>query len=66
MRSALERFEVAGIPTTIPFHRQVLMHDDFAAGRVTTRWVEDKLLPSLTGGATPVQSTIKNLAGAGP
>jgi acetyl-CoA carboxylase biotin carboxylase subunit len=66
MRSALERFEVAGVPTTIPFHRQVLMHDDFAAGRVTTRWVEDKFLPSLTGGATPVQPTIKSLSGAGP
>jgi acetyl-CoA carboxylase biotin carboxylase subunit len=44
MRSALEQFEVAGVPTTIPFHRQVLMHEDFRSGRVTTRWVEEKFL----------------------
>jgi acetyl-CoA carboxylase, biotin carboxylase subunit len=44
MSAALERFEVTGVPTTIPFHRQVLQHDDFRNGRVTTRWVEEKFL----------------------
>jgi acetyl-CoA carboxylase biotin carboxylase subunit len=40
MRAALDGFEVAGVPTTIPFHRQVLTHEDFRSARVTTRWVE--------------------------
>jgi acetyl-CoA carboxylase biotin carboxylase subunit len=47
MSAALERFAVAGVPTTIPFHRQVLAHEDFKAGQVTTRWVEDKFLPGI-------------------
>mgnify|MGYP000046777677 FL=1 len=45
MREALGRFVVEGIPTTAPFHTRVLAHDDFAAGQVTTRWVEDVFLP---------------------
>ena len=45
MRAALDGFEVAGVPTTIPFHRQVLTHEDFRSARVTTRWVEEKFLP---------------------
>ena len=44
MIGALSRFEVQGIPTTIPFHLGVLDHEDFRAARVTTRWVEEKLL----------------------
>ena len=51
MRSVLEGFEISGVPTTIPFHRQVLVHEDFVSGRVTTRWVEEKFLPSLAGTA---------------
>ena len=44
MREALGRFAVDGIHTTIAFHRRVLEHDDFRAGRVTTRWVEEEFL----------------------
>jgi acetyl-CoA carboxylase, biotin carboxylase subunit len=44
MRSALDGFAIAGVPTTIPFHREVLMHEDFRSGLVTTRWVEETLL----------------------
>ncbi len=44
MREALGRFVVDGVPTTIPFHRRVLDHDDFRAARVTTRWVEESFL----------------------
>jgi acetyl-CoA carboxylase, biotin carboxylase subunit len=66
MRSALEQFEVVGVPTTIPFHRQVLMHDDFLCGRVTTRWVEEKFLTSLAGTGTPMQPFGKSLTGVGP
>jgi acetyl-CoA carboxylase biotin carboxylase subunit len=44
MCTALDDFVVDGVPTTIPFHRQVLRHEDFRAGRVTTRWVEETFL----------------------
>jgi acetyl-CoA carboxylase biotin carboxylase subunit len=44
MQEALDRFVVAGIRTTIPFHRRVLAHADFHGGRVTTRWVEEQFL----------------------
>jgi len=44
MRGALARFVVDGVRTTIPFHQRVLAHDDFHAGRVTTRWVEEQFL----------------------
>lgn len=40
MRDALERFEVAGVETTIPFLRALLARPEFAAGEVDTRWVE--------------------------
>jgi acetyl-CoA carboxylase biotin carboxylase subunit len=46
MRDALARLEVDGPPTTAPFHHDLLAHEDFAAGRVTTRWVEDVFLPA--------------------
>jgi acetyl-CoA carboxylase, biotin carboxylase subunit len=46
MGAALARLEVTGVPTTAPFHRQVLAHDDFKSARVTTRWVEETFLPS--------------------
>jgi acetyl-CoA/propionyl-CoA carboxylase biotin carboxyl carrier protein len=37
---ACEEFEVAGIPTTLPFHRMALEHPDFVAGAVSTVSVE--------------------------
>ncbi|MEK9754599.1 MAG: acetyl-CoA carboxylase biotin carboxylase subunit [Rhodospirillaceae bacterium] len=40
-RDALDRFEVNGIATTIGFHRRLIDHPDFLAGRVHTRWVDD-------------------------
>jgi acetyl-CoA carboxylase, biotin carboxylase subunit len=46
MQSALQRLEVSGLPTTAPFHKQVIAHEDFKAGKVTTRWVEEQFLPS--------------------
>ena len=47
MQRALDSFVVEGVSTTIPFHKMVLVHDDFRAGRVSTRWVEEAFLPSL-------------------
>ncbi len=44
MQEALGRFVARGVRTTIAFHQRVLAHEDFRAGRVTTRWVEEKFL----------------------
>jgi acetyl-CoA carboxylase biotin carboxylase subunit len=44
MLESLRGFEVKGVPTTIAFHHDVLSQGDFAAGRVNTRWVEEKFL----------------------
>jgi biotin carboxylase len=38
------------VPTTAPFHRQVIAHEDFKAAKVTTRWVEEQFLPSTASG----------------
>lgn len=42
--SALARFRVEGIETTIPFHRELLQHSDFVEGSAHTRWVEQEML----------------------
>ena len=39
MASALAEFGVAGVRTTIPFHRAVMRHPDFVAGRLSTAFV---------------------------
>ncbi len=43
MRRALKEFIIEGIQTTIPFHRRVLMSEEFLRGEYTTRFVEDLL-----------------------
>jgi acetyl-CoA/propionyl-CoA carboxylase biotin carboxyl carrier protein len=56
MLRALDEFEVEGIPTTIPFHRWLLETEDFKAGRIHTKLVEERLAegafvaPELTSG----------------
>jgi acetyl-CoA carboxylase biotin carboxylase subunit len=40
LADALERFEVGGIATNIPYLRALVRHADFAADRVHTRWLE--------------------------
>ena len=50
MLGSLKQFVVRGVPTTIGFHHEVLSHDDFRAGRVNTRWVEEKFFPSRATG----------------
>jgi acetyl-CoA carboxylase biotin carboxylase subunit len=44
MQSALERFLVSGLETTIPFYRSLMRNRDFQEGRVHTRWVEETFL----------------------
>ncbi len=40
---ALDEFIVEGVKTTIPFHRRVLAHPLYVAGRVNTHFIEDHL-----------------------
>ena len=42
-RRALDEFIVEGVKTTIPFHRRVLEHPLYVAGRVNTHFIEDHL-----------------------
>jgi acetyl-CoA carboxylase biotin carboxylase subunit len=41
MTRALAEFGVAGVRTTIPFHRRVMGHPDFVAGRLSTAFVAE-------------------------
>ncbi|MGH2740401.1 MAG: acetyl/propionyl/methylcrotonyl-CoA carboxylase subunit alpha [Actinomycetota bacterium] len=54
---ALDEFEIAGVPTTIPFHRWVLETPEFREARHTTRWVEEALAEDRfeSNGPTPAE-----------
>ena len=41
---ALSEFRLEGVPVNTQFLRNVLQHEDFAAGRVHTRWVDERLV----------------------
>jgi acetyl-CoA carboxylase, biotin carboxylase subunit len=43
MSRALTEFTVAGVKTTIPFHRAVMSHPEFRAGRLSTAFVDRAL-----------------------
>jgi len=64
MQAALKEYVVHGVTTNIDFMQSVLAHEDFATGKVTTRWVEKtlesgSLLPLTIGQqAVRVQSLI--------
>jgi acetyl-CoA carboxylase biotin carboxylase subunit len=40
MLRALEEFQIGGIATTIPFHREILQHSAFVEGKIDTSFVE--------------------------
>jgi len=42
LRRALDDTEIAGLQTTLPFHRFVVRDADFLAGSVSTDWVADR------------------------
>ncbi|MFV0237227.1 MAG: acetyl-CoA carboxylase biotin carboxylase subunit, partial [Flavobacteriales bacterium] len=44
MKRALEEFVIEGIETTIPFHLQLMDHEDFVNGHYTTKFMEDFIL----------------------
>jgi acetyl/propionyl-CoA carboxylase alpha subunit len=45
LRRAVAEFEVAGLQTTLPFHRWISTDPEFAAGRVWTGFVEERWRP---------------------
>jgi acetyl/propionyl-CoA carboxylase alpha subunit len=65
MRRALEEMRVAGIPTSLPFHRFALLDRDFNAGRYgttfITRW-DERGMPELTPGTTSAAALAAVLA----
>jgi acetyl-CoA/propionyl-CoA carboxylase, biotin carboxylase, biotin carboxyl carrier protein len=51
-RLALSELRIEGLPTVVPFHRQVVEHPDFTGNGTTfsvhTRWIDEEFLPSAT------------------
>ncbi|HYH50497.1 MAG TPA: biotin carboxylase N-terminal domain-containing protein [Acidimicrobiia bacterium] len=49
-RRALAELRIDGVPTVVPFHRQVVEHPDFVGDGKTfavhTRWIDDEFLPA--------------------
>ena len=42
MKHSLDQFVVQGVPTTIPFHREIFEHPDFLAGNYDTSFLETR------------------------
>ena len=42
---ALETFEIDGVTTNLPLLRQIVDHPDFKANKISTRWLEQQVLP---------------------
>jgi len=40
---AIDETVIEGVKTTLPLHKRIIEHDDFASGDYTIRWLEDKL-----------------------
>ncbi len=49
MRAALEGIKVEGVKTNIPFLQRIFATDDFAAGRIHTRYVDERLNEIMAG-----------------
>jgi acetyl-CoA carboxylase biotin carboxylase subunit len=49
MRAALEGIIVEGVKTNIPFLQRIFVSDDFAAGRIHTRYVDERLNEIMAG-----------------
>ena len=64
-RRALSEFRIEGVGTNIPFLNNVLQHEDFLAGEVTTRWVDENL-HHLAIPAAETKQRFVTKAGAGP
>lgn len=40
MKRALDEFVIEGVKTTIPFHRELMDHEDYVSGNYTTKFME--------------------------
>jgi len=49
MQTALSRFLIAGVETTIPLHRRILTDEDYRAGKINTCWLEKMFLGNEEG-----------------
>ena len=59
MARALDEFVIEGVKTTIPFHRMIMEHPRFAAGEISTSFVENELdLSGLTQVASAGSATL--------
>ncbi|MBI1843903.1 MAG: biotin/lipoyl-binding protein, partial [Actinobacteria bacterium] len=56
MLRALDELQIEGVATTIPAHRLILSHPDFASAIHSTKWIEDTL--DLSGVDSPVTTTV--------
>lgn len=45
MLRAIGDFRIDGITTTLPLAARIVSHSDFRSNDITTRWLEDRLLP---------------------
>ncbi|MCK0132425.1 acetyl-CoA carboxylase biotin carboxylase subunit [Flavobacteriaceae bacterium F08102] len=45
MKRALDEFVIEGVKTTIPFHRALMEHPEYLAGKYTTKFMEDFKMP---------------------
>ena len=56
MRRALDEFILAGVPTSIPFHRRLLADPAFQRGEIDTQFLERR--PDLAAGTPDVDSLV--------
>ena len=63
MRAALKEFVIHGVVTNIDFLQTVIAHPDFAAGKVTTRWVEENLESLMESGSELLENRQHTLTG---
>ena len=40
IRRALDEYQIIGVKTTLPFHRQLMAHPDFVSGNIETHFLE--------------------------
>jgi acetyl-CoA/propionyl-CoA carboxylase biotin carboxyl carrier protein len=65
LRRALDELEIVGVKTTVPAHKVLLGHPDFAAVRHSTKWVENDLDSSLFADAAPSEPAVATSDGDG-
>ncbi len=58
---ALDEMEIDGIATTIPAHKALVSHPDFAAAHHSTKWVEEDFDANFGAASRPrARQTLRN------